>query len=67
MLASAPKVGGRYVLDDGRSDDLAGTTPGGKGIEDNDLVVLYCGVELGLAVSHYHTLASASRHFQASF
>jgi hypothetical protein len=33
-----------------RCNNLAGTTPSGKGIKDNDIVLLDRSVELGLAI-----------------
>ena len=41
---------GRNVLDNLRSNDLAGSAPGRKGIEDDDLVVFEGGLEFGLAM-----------------
>ena len=41
---------GENVLDDLRGDDFAGTAPGREGVEDDDLVILDGGFELGLAV-----------------
>ncbi len=51
--------GGNYVLDDLRSNDLAGTAPGCKGIQNDDLVLLKSVMELGFAV-HHHLLAISS-------
>jgi len=39
-----------YALYDFRRNDLAGTAPGGEGIEYDDLVVFEGGLEFGLAV-----------------
>jgi hypothetical protein len=46
------RMGREYVLHDLRSNDFAGTAPGCKGIENDDLVFLKSGLELGFAVHH---------------
>jgi hypothetical protein len=51
--------GGKYALHDLGSNDFAGTAPGCKGIENDDLVFLKSGLELGFAV-HHHLLAISS-------
>jgi hypothetical protein len=43
---------GGDVLYDLRGNDLARTAPGCKGIENDDLVFLKSGLELGFAVHH---------------
>lgn len=43
---------GRNVLDDLRSDDLAGTAPGGEEVNDHEALLAESGVEVGLAVNH---------------
>ena len=43
---------GRNVLDDLRSDDLAGTAPGGEEVDDHEALLAESGVEVGLAVNH---------------
>jgi hypothetical protein len=50
---------GKYALHDLRSNDFAGTTPGCKGIENDDLVILKSVLELSFAV-HHHLLAISS-------
>lgn len=47
-----------YSLDDLRSDDLAGTTPGSEAVEDHESVLLGDGlVKVGLAVHLVSTLS----------
>ena len=43
---------GGNVLDDLRSDDLAGTAPGGEEVDDHEALLAESGVEVGLAVNH---------------
>jgi hypothetical protein len=45
------------VLYDLWSNDLAGTTPGCEGIENDDLVVLKSGLELCFAVHHHVSIS----------
>lgn len=48
---------GGYSLDDVRSNDLARTAPGSKGINDNEFVLFECGFEFFLAVKDTISLA----------
>lgn len=47
---------GRNVLDDLRSDDLAGTAPGGEEVNDHEALLAESGVEVGLAVNHVESV-----------
>lgn len=58
-MMSVREMGGKYALDDLRSNDFAGTAPGCKGIENDDLVMLKSVLELGFAI-HHHLLAISS-------
>jgi hypothetical protein len=44
------------VLDDLRSDDLAGTAPGGEEVNDHEALLAESGVEVGLAVNHVQSV-----------
>ena len=44
------------VLDDLRSDDLAGTAPGGEEVNDHEALLAESGVEVGLAVNHVESV-----------
>ena len=50
------KDGDRNVLDDLRSDDLAGTAPGGEEVNDHEALLAESGVEVGLAVNHVESV-----------
>jgi len=54
------------VLYDLRRNDLAGTAPGCEGIEDDDLVVLKRGLELGFAVHLSVSIHTPSKHCRLS-
>lgn len=43
-------------LDDLRSDDLAGTAPGGEEVNDHEALLAESGVEVGLAVIHIESV-----------
>lgn len=46
----------RNSLDDLRSDDLAGTAPGGEEVNDHEALLAESGVEFGLAVNHVESV-----------
>lgn len=50
----------RDVLDEGRRDGLAGAAPDGEGVEDDDVVLLEGGIELGLAVGGEAVVSAGS-------
>lgn len=50
------KDGDRNVLDDLRSDDLAGTAPGREEVNDHEALLAESGVEVGLAVNHVESV-----------
>ena len=52
---------GRNSLDDLRSDDLAGTAPGGKEVNDHEAFLAESGVEVGLAVNRVESVFCALR------
>lgn len=54
------RMGGN-VLDDLRSDDLAGTAPGGEEVNDHEALLAESGVEVGLAVNHVESVFCPSR------
>lgn len=53
--------GGINVLDDLRSDDLAGTAPGGEEVNDHKALLSKSGVEVGLAIDHEEVQVSFLR------
>ena len=52
------KGGSGNVLDDLRSDDLAGTAPGSEEVNDHEALLAESGVEVGLAVSRIESVFS---------
>lgn len=50
--AGVGRMDERNSLDDLRSDDLAGTAPGGEEVNDHEALLAESGVEVGLAVNH---------------
>ena len=49
----------RNSLDDLGSDDLAGTAPGGKEVDDHEALLAESGVEVGLAVNRVESVFCA--------
>lgn len=47
------------VLDDLRSDDLAGTAPGGEEVDDHEALLAESGIEVGLAINRKRVSFSA--------
>lgn len=56
LLRQAWERMGRNSLDDLRSDDLAGTAPGGEEVNDHEALLAESGVEVGLAVNHVQSV-----------
>ena len=52
-------------LDDLRSDDLAGTAPGGEEVDDHEALLAESGVEVGLAVNHVESVFCLFRERKA--
>lgn len=60
MVLGGTRAGGN-VLDDLRSDDLAGTAPGGEEVNDHKALLSKSGVEVGLAINHEEVQVSFLR------
>ena len=61
LLGQAWARMGRNVLDDLRSDDLAGTAPGGEEVNDHEALLAESGVEVGLAVNRAESVCCPFR------
>jgi hypothetical protein len=61
------EVWGRNILGNGWGNDFARSAPGGKGIEDNDLVILEGRLELDFAVRRVSKSSSYVRQREEEY